>query len=1135
MEIPSTFSPSRAQPKPDERVAAGLNVTVAARPRRPWSLHQLFGSGEGRSRTVWPPDLGGPDLREAVLGSGAGRDPLNQGKGESSLGQATGWDTRLLAASTATSTAHAVLAAIRERHDPPGSAQGGSNELSRCLCPVCSQLEVLNANLETLEAAGPELSTASTSLALSSSLDLSKTFFLHSNPTANHTIYLDFDGHYMASSQWENGGALELRPFYSDFTSSATLLEIQRIWQRIAEDLAPFNVNVTTQEPNTEDLRKSGTGDTRWGIRMAFTYNTNLLTGSAITNAGGGGTAYYNSFNWSTDDIALGFNRGEYAAAETGSHEIGHSLNLRHDGNYDPTTSSSNAYYGGHGSGATSWGAIMGASFIGTAENLTTWSQGEYLNANNTQDDLYTITNGNGFTYRTDDHGNSLANATWLQGVSFSQFGIIERNTDLDWFRFDTGSGTINLSISNASRVFVADGLGGYTTEYLTARGPNLDISASLYRSDGTWIATSNPLDQITASFNNFYLDAGSYYLAIDGVGVGDPYSNPPSGYTDYASLGQYMVTGTVQAVAQPPALVLSQTDNLFTSEGGSTASFSVRLSQAPTADVTVALASSNTAEGTVSPASVTFTTTNWATAQWVTLNGVDDLLVDGPQSYTVSLTASSGDPAFNGLSSPLVSVTNTDDDVAVRTTMSARSGGLQNNLTYTATGAPQVSHSGADALEAVAANDDSRLSISEGTIQVTSGKGRSSKLSTSALDAYVWSFDVVNADRFVFEGYRTANSESDGFRFELSTNGGSTWSSLLTVSSTSGDTAQAATLATPFTGTALVRVVDTNRTAGTSAIDTLYIDRMAFEGLSTDLRPELSVAASTAQAVEDTFTAGVFTVSRSGGSEPLSLTFSLGGTATRGIDYTLVDGNGTAISGDTITLAAGAGSTLVQVVPINDNTKEPAETVIFSLQEPGGNTKLGASSSATVSIVDTLQPLGPFLSTGDSPKSGTVSGSHSLTWEADNQRQVLTEVLSGGSPKNRTSQLEHHWSFDVVTGASEFRINASASGSEGEFFDFSYSTNGISWTSLGSVSGTAAASGVSWDLINGPIDGPVLVRVVDRDRTAGRTSLDSLSIDAMGFFTGPGGLDPILASSSEALSGASTLPWLGAAAAPLA
>lgn len=242
-----------------------------------------------------------------------------------------------------------ALSSPRQRSE---RARASHVAASRCLCPVCSQLSVINADVETLPAPSALTLAAAvgTPISLASGLDPAKTFAMHSNPTANHTIYLDFDGHFMASSTWENGGALQLQPFYSDLNALAVRQEIQAIWQRMAEDFAPFNVNVTTQEPGVDDLRKLSGSDSRWGIRMAFTYNTNLVTGAAIRNAGGGGTAYIGSFNWSTDEVALGFNRGEYAAAETGSHEVGHTLSLYHDGG------SGSAYYGGHGSGATSWG-----------------------------------------------------------------------------------------------------------------------------------------------------------------------------------------------------------------------------------------------------------------------------------------------------------------------------------------------------------------------------------------------------------------------------------------------------------------------------------------------------------------------------------------------------------------------------------------------------------------------------------------------------------------------------------------------------------------------------------------------------------------------------------------------------------
>jgi len=267
---------------------------------------------------------------------------------------------------------------------------------------------------------------------------LSNTFKLHSNPNANHTIYLDFNGHSMNSSEWENGGSLRLGGYDTDGNvnsfSDSELEEIQLMWQRAAEDFAPFNINVTTEEPtNLGDLINSGSGDTRWGIRVAITDNLNLDTGSAITNAGGGGTAFLGSFNWNYDEVALVFNPGAYAGGETISHEVGHTLGLDHDGQLPSTE-----YYGGHGTGETSWSPIMGAGFIGSVnENVTQWTKNsEYFNGNRPEDDLTIITTTNGFGYRTDDHGNTNATATVLASNNLNSFGIIERNTDLDVFFF---------------------------------------------------------------------------------------------------------------------------------------------------------------------------------------------------------------------------------------------------------------------------------------------------------------------------------------------------------------------------------------------------------------------------------------------------------------------------------------------------------------------------------------------------------------------------------------------------------------------------------------------------------------------------------------------------------------------------
>ena len=72
---------------------------------------------------------------------------------------------------------------------------------------------------------------------------------LNSNPAAPIALYLDFDGHV----QQDGRTVTAVLPFSVDAdTSSLSAVDvaaIREIWQRVAEDFAPFNVNVTTVEP----------------------------------------------------------------------------------------------------------------------------------------------------------------------------------------------------------------------------------------------------------------------------------------------------------------------------------------------------------------------------------------------------------------------------------------------------------------------------------------------------------------------------------------------------------------------------------------------------------------------------------------------------------------------------------------------------------------------------------------------------------------------------------------------------------------------------------------------------------------------------------------------------------------------
>ena len=129
-------------------------------------------------------------------------------------------------------------------------------------------------------------------------------------------------------------------------------------------------------------------------------------------------------------------------------------------------------------------------------------------------------------------------------------------------------------------------------------------------------------------------------------------------------------LSGSVQweiaAVSMKTAagITVTPTSGLTTTEAGGTATFNVVLDKAPTANVTIALSSSDSSEGTLSTSSLTFTTANWSTPQTVTVTGVDDSFIDGNIAYSViTAAASSADASYNGLNASDISLSNTDND----------------------------------------------------------------------------------------------------------------------------------------------------------------------------------------------------------------------------------------------------------------------------------------------------------------------------------------------------------------------------------------------------------------------------------------------------------------------------------------
>jgi hypothetical protein len=115
----------------------------------------------------------------------------------------------------------------------------------------------------------------------------------------------------------------------------------------------------------------------------------------------------------------------------------------------------------------------------------------------------------------------------------------------------------------------------------------------------------------------------------------------------------------------------ITPTSGLITTESGARAGFRAVLTAAPAGNVTIGLTSSDTSEGTVFPASLTFTQANWSAAQNVTVSGLDDQVVDGDQPYTiVTSNAASIDPNYSNRFVQDVHVVNAEQPGLTATTI---------------------------------------------------------------------------------------------------------------------------------------------------------------------------------------------------------------------------------------------------------------------------------------------------------------------------------------------------------------------------------------------------------------------------------------------------------------------------------
>jgi hypothetical protein len=384
--------------------------------------------------------------------------------------------------------------------------------------------------------------------AVAQSFPLNQTFKLHSKPGSQRTIYLDFNGHNVSNTFWNvdidgdgpgtavpNGThpPMDLAgngPTFND----TELTQIQNIYERVAEDYAPFDVDVTTEEPPASAIDRTGSGDQRYGTRAL------ISPSNAVDNICGGscgGVAFITTFDYHKgkdpqfpDDTHAQYQpawvfpqklgNDPKNIAEAATHEVGHNLGLDHD-----SFGGQNNYYAGHGA----WAPIMGSGYD---RPVSQFAQSTYPGASlgaiqENPDDIAVVVS-HGLAIRSDEPGTSTGNASAVPAGT----AYISRRTDVDYYALGTCSGAVTVAGQNAPV------------------SPNLDLKVELLDGGGTVLDSDDP----PAAFSNrdlaTGLDAtasatvadGSYFVRVDGSAPG----NPLTAYDDYGSLGAYtlQVTG---------------------------------------------------------------------------------------------------------------------------------------------------------------------------------------------------------------------------------------------------------------------------------------------------------------------------------------------------------------------------------------------------------------------------------------------------------------------------------------------------------------------------------------------------------------------------------------------------------------
>ena len=283
----------------------------------------------------------------------------------------------------------------------------------------------------------------------------------------------------------------------------------------------------------------------------------------------------------------------------------------------------------------TNWNTYQTLTITGVDDNVTDGTQSYQIDFQiSTEDTKYSALSLSSLSVSNKD-----------DEVAGVEVGTISGNTTESG-----GTSTFTVKLNSQPEADVTISVSSSNTDEGTVNPSSMGFSSSNWNTSQTVTVTGvdDSSDPVVDGNTSYKINLG----------------NTVSSSTHYNDLK----SGTLElsnTASESPSVTLSSS-SLTTSENGTNATFTVKLDQKTTSDVTINLQSDDPGEGTPSPSALTFTTSNYSSAQTITIQAVDDALFDDNQSYTIALKTISGTgTAYDGFDPADVSVTNTDNESA--------------------------------------------------------------------------------------------------------------------------------------------------------------------------------------------------------------------------------------------------------------------------------------------------------------------------------------------------------------------------------------------------------------------------------------------------------------------------------------